>query len=58
MSLRGRWYSFEVLRGRALYRDTNFDRLKSYDLLGPSIDVPAEDDEEDEEENDMSIWKY
>lgn len=55
MSLRGRGYSFEVLRGRALYRDTNFDRLKSYDLLGPSIDDSTEDEEVDEEGNDMSI---
>ncbi|MDR7812379.1 ISL3 family transposase [Lacrimispora sp.] len=38
-NLRGRGYSFEVLRGRTLYRKTNLERIMANDLVefGPSI---------------------
>ena len=38
-NLRGRGYSFEVLRGRALYRKTNLSRLIEHNLLvlGPAV---------------------
>lgn len=36
-NLKGRGYSFEVLRGRTLYRKANLDRLIQSDMIGPRI---------------------
>ena len=38
--MKGRGYSFEVLRGRSLYRKTNLDNIaKAGALLGPSFET-------------------
>lgn len=42
-NLRGRGYSFEVLRGRTLYRKTNFERILSNGLVEFGPPIPSDE---------------